>query len=805
MKKGINREKVKNAIVPVLYAGISTLGFKCFMAPQISNILSMGLLTVFFILIYAVTSFIQTATKWKITVPGVLSLCLSVFMISLLWAMHWLPAECFPRQAITLIPDVREESLNNGEIYLVDVHVNEKSVKIQDLDVQFEQDSGWIYISEYDDYKLPESNFHSSDDSLTLLFNFSDDVTLYFSKGAYGGDFWIQTAYETQSVSSFTLDENEVGAMPAVIFKGAASFAIKLVIYVLLMMISWIVLYTVLLLLWNRKSQHRLAYRVIDEKGKVHLQTGWLISCAVFSLIISLGFIFGREYSYWSNEIVLPTARGLIMFLVLFFSGTLTCYIGFPYLEMICHAPRKSLRVHGMKSFLVFFLIFLLAWISVYLCAYPALVSSDTVDSIHQSIGDSNLNNHHPILFTLYLRFFFFLSDTFHFSRTIGLGLASLVQMMSLAALCAYAVFILMKRGCRRINIALITLYYALCGIFSFYSVTLWKDIFFGIALTAFSIQCYDIALDRQECKRFRQILLYCLTGTWISFARNNGIYVFIAVSILLAVMMWKQIHKHLVVLLCCIIAVVLIQGPGYKALNIPQSGFAESVSIPLQQIGYTATHEKLTEEETEQIEAFIPVDTLKSVYTPSTVDQIKFNNQFNSLYLNEHKIEFLKLWFSMLQKHPASFIKAYMGITDGFWNFQRAGWPIIAASTSYYEYEDLPFHSVDLIQSLFGYPLYERLFTEGGYNKILQSVPPMSWLVGLLFLICLIVIYKRNYKQLLSVAPLILLWGTLMIATPVAYEHRYLFSVYIVAPFALLLQINEKTHIKKERITNGQ
>ena len=141
MKKNINKEKVKNAIVPVLYAGVSTFGFKCFMAPQISNILSMGLLIVFFILIYAVTLFIQTATKWKITVPGVLSLCLSVFMIALLWAMHWLPAECFPRQAITLIPDVREESLNNGEIYLVDVHVNEKSVKIQDLDVQFQQDS----------------------------------------------------------------------------------------------------------------------------------------------------------------------------------------------------------------------------------------------------------------------------------------------------------------------------------------------------------------------------------------------------------------------------------------------------------------------------------------------------------------------------------------------------------------------------------------------------------------------------------------------------------------------------------------
>ena len=75
-----------------------------------------------------------------------------------------------------------------------------------------------------------------------------------------------------------------------------------------------------------------------------------------------------------------------------------------------------------------------------------------------------------------------------------------------------------------------------------------------------------------------------------------------------------------------------------------------------------------------------------------------------------------------------------------------------------------------------------------------------MAWLVGLLFLTCLIVIYKKNYTQLLSVAPLILLWGTLMIATPIAYEHRYLFSAYIAAPFLLLLHISEKTSVENRR-----
>ena len=58
---------------------------------------------------------------------------------------------------------------------------------------------------------------------------------------------------------------------------------------------------------------------------------------------------------------------------------------------------------------------------------------------------------------------------------------------------------------------------------------------------------------------------------------------------------------------------------------------------------------------------------------------------------------------------------------------------------------------------------------------------------VFLTLLACLLAIYRKNYRQLLGFAPGLFLWGTLMIATPIAYEHRYVFALYILAPFMVL------------------
>ena len=207
-----------------------------------------------------------------------------------------------------------------------------------------------------------------------------------------------------------------------------------------------------------------------------------------------------------------------------------------------------------------------------------------------------------------------------------------------------------------------------------------------------------------------------------------------------------------------------------------------------MQQIGYAATHEEITAEEKAAIEEFIPVDVLDEVYVPWTSDKIKFNEHFSSAAINNDHAGFFKLWLSMLKKYPESYVKGFLGVTDGFWNVRRAIGASPTKTVNEYEYEELPCESVDLIEKVTGYSAYENWFASGRCaNALAKFGIPISGTVFLTLLACLLAIYRKNYRQLLGFAPCIFLWGTLMIATPIAYEHRYVFALYILAPFMVL------------------
>lgn len=119
-----------------------------------------------------------------------------------------------------------------------------------------------------------------------------------------------------------------------------------------------------------------------------------------------------------------------------------------------------------------------------------------------------------------------------------------------------------------------------------------------------------------------RRVWDYCLSGVWVCFARNNGLYIFAATTLMMTVFLSGNSRKKMLAAYVSLALVGLIQGPGYQALQIPKSSFAESVSIPMQQIGYAATHEEITAEEKAAIEEFIPVDVLDEVYAPWTSGQ---------------------------------------------------------------------------------------------------------------------------------------------------------------------------------------
>lgn len=77
-----------------------------------------------------------------------------------------------------------------------------------------------------------------------------------------------------------------------------------------------------------------------------------------------------------------------------------------------------------------------------------------------------------------------------------------------------------------------------------------------------------------------------------------------------------------------------------------------ESYGIPLQQVARVIAYDgNINNVEEEFVNDIIPVEKLKTVYTPQLVDSIKWNEDFNDNFFENHKKEFLKVWFSLFKK----------------------------------------------------------------------------------------------------------------------------------------------------------
>ena len=313
----------------------------------------------------------------------------------------------------------------------------------------------------------------------------------------------------------------------------------------------------------------------------------------------------------------------------------------------------------------------------------------------------------------------------------------------------------------------------------------MWKDVLFSAWIVLLCLFLFDMALGggkRLDSKKGMREL--CILLLLVCFGRNNGLY-FSVFFLGVLLIVYKDVRKKLLVrgggLL---LAVLLIQGPGYSALGINQSGFAESVGIPLQQISYTVIHDaELSEQDGEFLEKIIPVSAIEESYSPVSADNIKFNQEFNTAFFEENKGGFVKLYLKLLPAHLRSYTESYLLSTSGFWQIERTNWLV---GEEVYE-NDMGIYNIDLLKEYF-----QSDWKEGVPDLItlmkwipITNVGVMVWLV--FFFIAAGFALRQRFKAFLAV-PLIGCWITLMIATPVASQFRYVYYYHLMLPIVCIL-----------------
>lgn len=549
------------------------------------------------------------------------------------------------------------------------------------------------------------------------------------------------------------------------------------------------------------------SFYVLLEDLKSQYEKKEIVGTLLISILWSCATVIGEKIDLYNKVFSNGFEASDIIRIIAFSAMGYVVFSGFIKLLIRNEVKQKMNGCFNRKRFISGALFMILCWSPYFLTYFPGNLSSDSYSSIAQVIGGETLNNHHPVMFTVLVGICIKVGFLFG-GLEAGIAVFSILQMVILALTLSYCLEWMKEKGIQSIVRVGALLFFAFSPLIGMYSVTMWKDILFSCWVLLLAMVLYDIVSDDNSSCIIKPFILLkiALLCVFIAFGRNNGIYIVLAV--LLALIIYgRKMWKRLVPIFGAILAfILLIQGPVYNALNIQKGSFAEAVGIPLQQIAYTVKYEgNVNDEQKHFLEQIIPLEDMKKAYDPTISNGIKFHENFDDEFLEAHKKEFLKVWAQMLLNNPADYIKAYCMQTMGFWHVDTIGYTFAYGADDYW----IHINSTNVIGEMLGIDLTDLiqnklpvLYNTVPFVNLFFSTAAPAWFLFTGFLI--LVIQKRS-RMLISLIPLIVLWGTIMIATPTHGEFRYVFCLNLAIPFitTVILSSKERKEEKAERNKN--
>lgn len=439
---------------------------------------------------------------------------------------------------------------------------------------------------------------------------------------------------------------------------------------------------------------------------------------------------------------------------------------------------EKAYGLSNVTFFWICFVLMAVCWSPYLLSFAPGSVLGDSFSSIMQVEGLAPWSNHYPVLYSLIVGVFIKIGTVFFGSYEIGILLYSLFQSAVMISAFSLIVMFFYKKKVRLWFIVTALAYYCLAPFFPAYGITLWKDPYFSIAVVAMGALLYKSSL-RNGNLGWRSTILLLIASFFCIFLRNNGIFIVSFAIVWLLILYKRQALRLASQLLALVIAALIIIDSVFGMMGI-QKDSVESYGVPMQQIARVVAtdSESLTDDQKVKLNRFLPLDAWSSAYSPTIVDSIKWNAQFDTVYFNEHEREFVSLWLELLPKHVGEYTEAYLLNTMGFWN------PFLQDRYGYVDLyvapNSLGIESHDILGSVTGFSLASTL----------ESFPPCigSGALALVAVISLALSGAMNKKKGVSLfyLPSMTCWLTILIATPVAFSLRYVYPFVILLPVFL-------------------
>lgn len=464
------------------------------------------------------------------------------------------------------------------------------------------------------------------------------------------------------------------------------------------------------------------------------------------------------------------------------------------YQDASYHCPCRSQKLSAVLSAVInfyrdhtalsSFLLCLLCWLPYYLYQYPGIMTPDSINQFEQVLGVIPYNNHHPFAHTMVFALLYKAAFALTGDMVVSVGFYTFAQMCLLSAGMAFFISTLRQQRIRPFVLLLLTAFYALIPYHAVFSVTIWKDIPFAAAVLFFN--CLLLRLILRGSLLIHERILLLFSGMMICLFRSNGWYAFLVAVPFLLSFFRKQKRQVYPCLLVTLLLCVLIKYPVMNHLQVTQPDLIESLCIPTQQIAAVLCNDReLTAEERELIENVVDLTYIKELYNPTFADNMKeLVRAGDQEYLATHKKEFLKLWISLGLRYPGDYLNAYIQQTYGYWYPDSFYLVAEAEGVSATELGVSTRHLIGGPLVVKGKELAIKLGSIVPIYGTLWSMGVACWV--LLFSMGTVLV-RRETRKLLCYLPSVLLLFTVLIATPVATEFRYVYFMVYSMPFYLM------------------
>lgn len=533
---------------------------------------------------------------------------------------------------------------------------------------------------------------------------------------------------------------------------------------------------------------------------------------AVISILFSVLYV-SVDYPHYIETLTNPLfCAGIIFavligFIVLFynlllflFSYTADCgaldrilFTGTDSAHFSIRCPSKLLQTALTKltglycrhTGLLTFLLCLLGWLPYFLYQYPGIMTPDSLNQLEQVLHVMPYSNHHPWVHTLLIGLLYHIGYAITRNMVTAMSFYTFFQMCMLAFSAAYLIRTMKLYQIRSAVCFLITLFYALVPYHAVFSVTVWKDIPFAAGIMVFG--CSMLRLAKKVTPA--ALTAFALSGVIMCLFRSNGWYAFCLCLPFLCFYFRKKLKTVIPILLGIFTVSLIVKYPVMNAFHVIQPDLIESLAIPTQQVAAVLCHDRpLTDEQLALVENVVDLTYIKELYNPYYADNMKeLVRSGNQGYLADHKKEFFKLWLDLGIAYPGDYLTAYIHQTYGYW-YPDSFYPVAEAEGV--SATSLGVSHTPLIRG----PLVIK--TKEIAIKLGNMLPLYSplWSMGV---ICWIVIFcignvivRNEKKKLIFYLPGISLLLTVLIATPVATEFRYVYFLVFGLPFYLMCSL---------------